>query len=656
MKNRHSFKDFISAYRYGDKMSKFEMALLCLVSAVCAACNVLLPYLQKVILENIGHDNSDNALLWVYLLVGIGGAVALAFENFINVAIMMRLRRGIERAMLYSLTYKEQPLLKQKGVGVFASTAVGNAEQLSRVLAAGWFSIIFNLIGAVVSIIISATWNQYFLVIVLIAYVLVLLVIYIFNGISVHYYYKEKVLSYQLIHDVRESVKSHRSIMSFGSYDGYQQGLKDDFILRRKYYTMSENMANLSTALIRLIQAVALAVFFFFAVNELRSGATSEQLLHYPVLVALVSYFATIFVPVTSINATYNNALKFRAFYDPFNEIVTFPGLGSLPGNLNLDVIGVEAIENNVLILGGVDFVFDKSYGIVGLHGESKAAFLSFLRGENSPEVGKVTLAGVPLHEIEKNLRLGLVSISPGSGEVFEQGLEFNVTLGKPLLTDREYSAKREEYFAFLHHFFELIDAGCTFKRKKDREIIAQIVRDFYSLDSTMRDNKFVHDSIIATFYAIEDRDEFIETIGDSIFSKKYAKRSRYEKILSELSLYSLENREFGISGNRLLEAERSLILLARFLLPENQNPYVMLSPLEHVPFEIYGSAVNLIREFTKGRPGVVLMSDVDAMRTICDEMVVMEGGHIVERGKHANLIRRKTQYAKIYAESTKKK
>ena len=647
----HGIRNFFSAYKYGDGISKLEMVLLCIVSAACATCNVLLPFLQKVILEGIGHDNSDNSLLWVYLLVGIGGALFLAAENFVNVAIMMRLRRGLERAMLYSLTYKEQPLIHNKGIGVFASSIIGDSEQLARVLAAGWFSILFNLIGAIVSIIISATWNQYFLVIALVAYVLVLIVIYVFNGISVRYFHKEKVLSYTIIHKVRESVESHRSIMAYGSYDEYQQNMKSDFLLRRKYFSMSENMANLASALIRLIQAVALAVFFFFAVAELRSGT---QNLTYPVLVALVSYFATIFAPIASINTTYNNAIKFRAFYDPFRDVISFPGLGLLPQNLDLRVVGVEAIQNTVLILGNVDIDFDKVYGVVGLHGESKAALLSYLRGESVPQTGKVRLSGIPIHEIEKNLRLSLFSINPSSAEVFEQGLEFNLTLGKPLLNDRDYKEKKDAYFDFLRHFFELIDNGCTFRRKKDKEVIERIIRDFYSLDRALRTSKFVHDSVIAAFYSIENREEFIATVGNSIFSKKYAKRSRYEKIISELSLYMLENRDFGTAGKKLLESERALILLGRFLLPENDNPYLLLSPLEHVPLELYPSAVALIQAFTKGRKGLILMPDFEAMRILCDEFLVFEGGHIIETGKHANLIRRKSKYAKIYAEANK--
>ena len=647
--------EFFSAFAFADGMSKVEMVALCFVSAFCAACNVLLPYLQKVILESIGNNNNTDDLLWVYLLVGIGGALALTLENFLNIAIMMRLRRGLERAMLYSITYKEQPMIREKGIGVFSSAIVGDAEQLSRVLAAGWFSIIFNFIGAIVSIIISATWNQYFLVIVMAAYLLVLIVIYVFNRISVHYFRKEKVISYAIGPHIRGTVESHRSIMAFGSYDAYQESLRPEYELRRKYFTLSENMASLSSALIKLIQAVALAVFFFFAVAELQADKTPEErAAFYPVLVALVSYFATIFAPIASINTTYNNVSKFRAFFDPFRDIVTFPGLGGLPGYLDVKVDHVEAIHNNVLTLENIDLELDKVYAIIGLRGESKAALLGYLRGETVPEHGAVTMGGVPFHEIEKNLRLSLFSINSSGVEILDNNLEFNVTLGKPLLSDIDYEQKRKEYYAHLEYFFELVDSGCSFHRKKEKSILDEIISDFYALDPHLRNEKLIRDTVVAAFACIEDRAHFIATIGNSIFSKKYAKRARYEKIFDGLSLYSLEHRDIGYAGKNLLESERALILLARFLLPENENPFLLLSPLEHVPFELYASALSLLQKMIKGRPGLVIMPDINDARTIADEMIVMEGATIIERGKHANLLRRKSKYAEIYAEANK--
>ena len=212
---------FSAIFEYSDRLSGFWIVALCLVSFVCAVANVAVPLLQKFILTSIDL-NVDDMVLSLALVAGIG-CLFLLFENFINIAIMLRFRRELEYAMSSSLAYKEQPMLKEKGVGVFAAAITGDSEQLSRVLAASWFSIVFNLLGSLVSIVISARWKIYFFVIVLIAYVLMLVVVLTCNTISVHYFKKEKNVSYVLGAKIREMVDTHHSIFAYGSYLDYQK-------------------------------------------------------------------------------------------------------------------------------------------------------------------------------------------------------------------------------------------------------------------------------------------------------------------------------------------------------------------------------------------------------------------------------------------------
>ena len=85
-------------------------------------------------------------------------------------------------------------MLNEKGVGVYSASILGDSEQIARVLAASWFSIIFNLAGAIVSIVISATWKHYFLFIAMVAYALILLIIFFSATISAKYFRKDHIL------------------------------------------------------------------------------------------------------------------------------------------------------------------------------------------------------------------------------------------------------------------------------------------------------------------------------------------------------------------------------------------------------------------------------------------------------------------------------
>ena len=638
------------AHEYSDGITKTQIVLLSIVSLLCAVCNVAGPIVQKQILSHL--DASSDIYLWLFLAVTVAGAVLLVFENFLNIAIMMRFRRELESAMESSLAFKEQVLLAEKGVGVFAASITGDSEQLSRVLGAGWFSIVFNLLGAIVSIIISATWELFFLLIASIAYLLILVIIYVFNRISVHYFRLEKEVTYVIGAKIREMVDCHRSIMAYGSYLGYQDTLKEELDARERYVRASERASAIGSSLIKLVQGLALAVFFFMVVYELRGIPNFEERSEYfPTVVALVSFFGTIFAPISALNTTYNNASKFRAFYEPFKGVVEHEGFGELPSTLDMKLCHVSSIVDHTLVLQDIDVRLDRIYGVVGLEGEGKAELLSYLRGESFPPTGHIELGGARIAEIEKSLRLSVLTFNPSHNEVFGGDLEYNVALGKPLLNDREYEEKKQEYFEKLSRFFSHCDQGNVFSHGKAKGIAREILKDFFSIDERLFRAKSLQNEIVSLFKGVENRKKFIATVGNSIFATKYAKRSRYRRLVDQLDLTALESRPFGVSGRKLPDSERALVLLARFLLPETDNPFVLIDPLEHLPPDSYKAAIKAIKEATVSREGLIFSPDINALASLSDEILFFEEGTLVEHASHSKLLQKSKEYQKLCAE-----
>ena len=649
MAKKKSHSIFGVALEYADGISKGSIFLLSLVSLLCAACNVLVPVIQKDILQSL--DRTSDSYLWLLGVVAVVGCVFLMLENFINISIMMRFRRELESAMESSLAFKEQPILTEKGVGVFSASVTGDSEQLARVLAAGWFSIIFNIIGAIVSIIISATWELYFMIIVVIAYVLILIVIFSFSRLSASYFRKEKTVSYSIAAKIREMCDTHRSIMTYGEYLEFQDTFKVELDQRARYANASERAAAAGASLVKLIRMIAVVVYFFFAVYALREMTDAKERLEaFPTVVALVSSFETIFAPVAALNNTYNLAAKFRAFYDPYLEVVSHEGIGEFPSSLDLEVHDVSLIENGEVILGNVDFKLDKVYGLVGLEGKGKASFLSYLRGETYPVDGHIALGGARIYEIEKNLRLGLLIFNATANETFGSGLEFNITLGKKIVPDEEYESLKENYIRDLENFFHIVDKGELFKKFKHKSLTCKILGDFFGIDDRLYHDKSLQNEVLSRFSSIENREEFVHTIGASMFARRYAKLSRYQYLVHTLGLVGLEGRTFGASGKNLTESERGLLLLARFLLPETDNPFILVDPFEHLPVESHKVAIKVVKEATAGRKGLIISQDPDALKTWTDEIIVFQHGHIVDCASHAKLLNRCKPYQTLCA------
>ena len=639
-----------AALRYSDGLSKWTIVFLCIVSLLCATCNVLVPILQKQILQYL--DVTDDRSLWLLLGVSIAGCVFLMLENFLNVSILMRFRRELESAMEFSLAYKEQPLLNEKGVGVYSSAIMGDSEQIGRVLAAGWFSIIFNFIGAIVSIIISATWEQYFLFISLISYLLILVIIFVSAAISAKYFRREREISYVLGAKVREMVDTYSSVMTYGGYLEFQKRFENELRERERCVKHYERAAALSTSLIRMVQMIAVSVFFFFAAYELRGiPDVSQRMEEFPVIVALVSYFETIFVPVGALNTTAINAAKFRVFYSTFNDTVTQDGFGEMPENLSLKIHGLNVIDGGLVYFSNFSLDVNKTYGFVGMEREYKARLISYLRGESYPPDGHIELGGARIYEIEKNLRLTLLTFNSRLNDIYGEGLEYNLTLGRPLLSDAEYDEKKEEYFASIRAFFDTLDEGTALKRK-NLALTHMMFRDFFALDVRFHRAVITQKSLLSEFAKISDREAFIHSIGTSSFVKKYARKSRYERIIRTLELEDLELRSFGAGGKNLLVQERALILLARFLLSETQNPFVLVDPLGNLPLHSQKAAVKFLKEATRGRPGIIFESDLEALHALSDEILYFEEGYIQAVGPHSTLMRKCKPYHDLYTKN----
>lgn len=639
------------ALKYSDGFSKRAIVFLCIISFLCATCNVLLPILEKRVLEHL--DLTTDIELWQLLGISILGCVFLMLENFLNIAILMRFRRELESAMEFSLAYKEQPMLQEKGVGVYSSAILGDSEQIGRVLAAGWFSIIFNLVGAIVAIVISATWKHYFLFVAMVSYALILIIIGVCSTLTARYARKEREISYVLGAKVREMVDTNRAIMTYGSYLQFQERFAPELKERERWVNASERAAALSTSMIRMIQMVAVAVFFFFATYELRGiSDPSARAATYPTLIALVSYLETIFVPVGALNTTAMNASRFYAFYSSYQDVVAEKdGFGELPENLSMRIHALNVIDNGLVYLSNFGFDVDQVYGIVGMDGEYKTKLVSFLRGESYPPDGHIELGGARIYEIEKNLRLSLLTFNSASNEIYGEGLEFNLTLGKTLLNDAEFERTREEYFASLRTFFDNVDHH-TALRHKNKPLTHSVFRDFFALDMRQNRSITVQNDLLLKFEQVKERENFIQTVGASIFASKYARRSRYDKIVRDLGLESYELRDFGVSGRKLLAQDRALLILGRFLLMETENPFVLIDIMGNLPLHSQKAALKHLKEALHDRRGIIFESNLDALHTLSDSIVYFEEGYIRAIGPHSQLMRKCKPYHDLYTKN----
>ena len=222
------------ALRYSNTKDKFLYIILALISLLSSSCNVLLPVLEKVILEKVNPEES-NLYLFTYLGVALISTALIILVNFLNIKILYRLRHELEKEMIHSLALQDPSIIKEKGAGSFSSAIIGDSDTVATMVAGNWFALTFNLIGAIISIFITSLWYMPFTIIACTSYAIIIVLIILLNHIQVKAFKKGKEETYYLSPRMLEIVEENEEIQSYQEMMTFESFQEEHFKKRDRY-------------------------------------------------------------------------------------------------------------------------------------------------------------------------------------------------------------------------------------------------------------------------------------------------------------------------------------------------------------------------------------------------------------------------------------
>ncbi|MDR3681990.1 MAG: ABC transporter ATP-binding protein [Flavipsychrobacter sp.] len=223
------------------------------------------------------------------------------------------------------------------------------------------------------------------------------------------------------------------------------------------------------------------------------------------------------------------------------------------------------------------------------------------------------------------------------------KGISFNLPAGNTLAVVGHTGAGKTSIISILNRLYE-IESGAIMVDGRDiqdydidslRKHIGIVLQDVFLFSGTVYDNITLRNTEIP----LERVEEVAKMLGIHDF------------IMSLPGGYYFDVME---RGNTLSQGQRQLLSFARALL---YNPSILIldEATSSVDSESEQLIQNAIDTLIKGRTSIVIAHRLSTIRK-ASQIIVMDKGHIIERGDHQSLLADKGAYYKLYTAVEKEK
>ncbi|OQY08705.1 MAG: hypothetical protein B6I29_04970 [Marinitoga sp. 4572_148] len=400
--------------------------MIIIVSLIANTLAIILPLFQKNIIDAIVKSNLENGLIFIFLISGLTISIIYIIESLLLEKLFRNLKGRIQYELLTSITRQNNKIIDQRGPGAYMTGLFGNSEQISMLLKKNYFSMIIGIIVSLFALIISAKWTLTFPLLIVGSYILIFSIIKITNKIHISNFNKARELVFETNPKVLEFIENKRSISGYGNILKLENRIYKLFEERDNYFKKASYASIFGNSSIVAIKNIVLTIFFILSMFQIQKGN-----LELSAFIAILSYFPIVFKPIDSIQEIYSNINKFEMFYKRIEyNLLKKPKL-DLPENNKIKINNCSFSYSNTEIIENLNLEITKKIGLVGLSGEGKSTILKMIFGEISPLRGYVEFGNKDVRNIHKPFIYSSIRYYSQEMEIFDEDLNFNVTLGK---------------------------------------------------------------------------------------------------------------------------------------------------------------------------------------------------------------------------------
>ena len=341
----------------------------------------------------------------------------------------------------------------------------------------------------------------------------------------------------------------------------------------------------------------------------------------------------------------------------------TISSIISGAGNLVLMYVGISSVINNELTLGTymafmtlAGYFTDPVSNLVGLQLQIQEANISMKRlseildYEREQELGLAEDSCLPDFVSEVRMDQQYQMIEKVDGDIEFKNVTFRYGNRKPALEDVTFTIPKGQKVA-------LVGASGSGK-----STIAKLLLKYYEPEKGyitidgVDINEYQNSSLRrAISYVPQNIELFSKSIYDNIRVsrqtatldevKEAAKKADAHEFIKKLPMQYYTYLEEA--GNGLSGGEKQRIALARAFLKDNEF-YIMDESTSNLDFVTENIIFDMIYNKFKNKTMLIVAHRLATVRN-CDQIIVMDKGHIAEQGSHDELIKLQGQYYRLW-------
>ncbi|MEU5891309.1 ABC transporter ATP-binding protein [Streptomyces sp. NPDC047461] len=242
------------------------------------------------------------------------------------------------------------------------------------------------------------------------------------------------------------------------------------------------------------------------------------------------------------------------------------------------------------------------------------------------PSADKVSLAS--LEEV--------ASLDTRGGDEVLKGISFRAEPGQTIALVGSSGAGKSTIAGLLPRLYDVDEGAVRIGGTDVRDLTASSLRA--TLGMVTQDGHLFHDTVRANLLLARP-----EATEDEL--RDALRRSRLEALVD--SLPDGLDTVVGERGYRLSGGERQRMTIARLLLAR-QRVVILDEATAHLDNTSEAAVQEALTEALQGRTAIVIAHRLSTVRA-ADQILVVEGGQIVERGTHEELLAAGHRYAELY-------